>query len=44
MLRTIRTPHEDALVLALTIGGHTVQHILVDPRSFVDLLHFPALI
>lgn len=41
-LRTISTPHEDALVLALTMGGHMVKRIMVDPGSSIDLLHFPV--
>ena len=41
-LRNAIMPHEDALVLVLTMGGHLVNRILVDPRSFVNLLHLSA--
>lgn len=41
-LKIIRTPYENALMLALTVGGHVVKRILVDSGSYVDLMHFPA--
>ena len=35
-------PHEDALVLALGVGGFDVRRVLVDPGNSADLLQMSA--
>ena len=38
----VHYPHNDAIVLALKMGPHRVKRVLVDTRSFADVLYFDA--
>jgi hypothetical protein len=35
-------PHDDALVVTLTVANHGIHQILVDNGSFADILYWPA--
>jgi hypothetical protein len=35
-------PHDDALVVTLTVANHGIHRILVDNRSSADILYWPA--
>ncbi|XP_058070962.1 uncharacterized protein LOC131220001 [Magnolia sinica] len=40
--RRIQHPHDDALVVAMTIANHKVYHILVDTGSSADIIYSEA--
>lgn len=35
-------PHDDALVIALSVSNYTTRWILVDNESLADILYYPA--
>jgi hypothetical protein len=35
-------PHDDALVVIMTVANHTIHRILVDNGSSADILYWPA--
>jgi hypothetical protein len=35
-------PHNDALVVIMTVANHAIHQILVDNRSSADILYWPA--
>jgi hypothetical protein len=35
-------PHDDALVVIMTVANHAIHRILVDNGSSVDILYWPA--
>ena len=41
-LRGLHLPHDDALIVSSTIANFNIQRILVDNRSFVDILFISA--
>ena len=43
-LRQLSTPHDDALVLNLEVGGHLIWKILINNGSITDLLYLPTVI
>jgi hypothetical protein len=40
--RGVVMPHDDALVVTLTVANHGIHRILVDNRSSADILYWPA--
>nr|XP_023925793.1 uncharacterized protein LOC112037214 [Quercus suber] len=40
--RGVKQPHNDPLVIALTIEGFNIKRILVDNGSSADIIYFPA--
>ena len=42
-LRELRTPHDDPIVVSLTIVNNDVKWILIDNGSSVDILYLSAL-
>jgi hypothetical protein len=40
--RGVVMPHDDALVVTLTVANHGIHRILVDNGSFADILYWPA--
>jgi ribonuclease HI len=40
--RGVVMPHDDALVVTLTVANHGIHRILVDNGSSADILYFPA--
>ncbi|XP_059446529.1 uncharacterized protein LOC132178089 [Corylus avellana] len=38
----VAMPHNDALVVKVTVGNHSIHRILVDNRSSVDILYWPV--
>jgi hypothetical protein len=40
--RGVVMPHDDALVVTLTVANHGIHQILVDNESSVDILYWPA--
>nr|XP_023916836.1 uncharacterized protein LOC112028381 [Quercus suber] len=40
--RGVKQPHNDPLVITLTIEGFNTKRILVDNGSFTDIIYFPA--
>ena len=40
--RGVKQPHNDPLVITLTIEGFNTKRILVDNGSFVDIIYLPA--
>jgi hypothetical protein len=40
--RGVVMPHEDALVVTLTVANHGIHRILVDNGSSADILYWPA--
>jgi hypothetical protein len=42
MLEGVVMPHDDALVVTVTVANHAIHHILVDNRSLADILYWPA--
>ena len=38
----IHHPHDDAIVITLLIADYTTERVLVDNRSSVDILYYPA--
>ncbi|XP_023880001.1 uncharacterized protein LOC111992366 [Quercus suber] len=41
-VRGVKQPHNDPLVIALTIEGFDIKRILVDNGSSADIIYFPA--
>ena len=35
-------PHDDALVVSIRVGDYNTYRVLVDNRSFADILYYPA--
>ena len=40
--RQVHHPHDDALVINLTIANYNTRRVLVDNRSSVDIIYYPA--
>jgi hypothetical protein len=40
--RRVIMPHDDALVVIVTVANHAIHRILVDNGSSVDILYWPA--
>ena len=40
--RRLHHPHEDAIVITLTIANYTTRKVLVDNGSSVNILYYPA--
>ena len=40
--RGVKQPHNDPLVITLTIKGFNTKRILVDNSSFADIIYLPA--
>jgi hypothetical protein len=40
--RGVVMPHDDALVVTLTMANHTIHRILVDDKNLADILYWPA--
>jgi hypothetical protein len=40
--REVIMPHDDALVVIMTVANHAIHRILVDNGSSVDILYWPA--
>jgi hypothetical protein len=40
--RGVVMPHDDALVVTLTVANHGIHRILVDNGSSADILYWPA--
>jgi hypothetical protein len=40
--RGVVMPHDDALVVTLTVANHAIHRILVDNGSPADILYWPA--
>jgi hypothetical protein len=40
--RRVAMPHDDALVVTLTVANHAIHRILVDNGSSTDILYWPA--
>ena len=40
--RWLHHPHDDAIVIILTIANYTTRRVLIDNGSLVDILYYPA--
>ena len=40
--RRLHHPHDDAIVITLTIANFTTRRMLIDNGSLVDILYYPA--
>ena len=40
--RRLHHPHDDAFVVSKCVGDYNTHQVLVDNRSFVDTLYYPA--
>ena len=40
--RNLHHPHGDALVISIRIGDYNTRRVLVDNKSFADILYYPA--
>ena len=40
--RGVVMPHDNALVVTMTVANHTIHRILVDNGSFADILYWPV--
>ena len=40
--RWLHHPHDDAIVIILTIANYTTRRVLIDNGSSVDILYYPA--
>ena len=40
--RRLHHPHDDAIVIILTIANYTTRRVLIDNGSLVDILYYPA--
>lgn len=40
--RRLHYPHDDALVISLSISDYNIRRVLVDNGSLVDILYYPA--
>jgi len=40
--RRLHHPHDNAIVITLTIANYTTRKVLVDNGSCVDILYYPA--
>jgi hypothetical protein len=40
--RGVIMPHDDALVVTVTVANHVIHRILVDNESSADILYWPA--
>ena len=40
--RGVAMPHDDTLVVTLTVANHTIHQILVDNGSSADILYWPV--
>ena len=38
-LKDVQLPHNDPLVVTLRIGNYDVQRVLIDQRSFVEVMY-----
>lgn len=43
-MERIQYLHDDPMVISLNIANYDVKHVLVDSRSFVDVLFYDALL
>lgn len=41
-VRRLHHPHDDAIVITLTIANYTTKRVLIDNGSSVDILYYPA--
>ena len=40
--RNLHHPHDDALIVSLRVGDYSTHRVLVDNRSFADILYYLA--
>ena len=40
--RCLHHPHDDALIVSICIGDYNTHRVLVDNKSFADILYYPA--
>ena len=40
--RQLHHPHDDAIVITLTITNYTTRRVLIDNGSSANILHYPA--
>ena len=40
--RQLHHPHDDAIVITLTIANYTTRRVLIDNGSSADILYYPA--
>ena len=40
--RRLHHPHDDAIVITLTIANYTTRRVLIDNGSSVDIIYYPA--
>ena len=40
--RRLHHPHDDAIVITLTITNYTTRRVLIDNGSSANILHYPA--
>jgi hypothetical protein len=40
--RGVVMPHDNALVVTVTVANHVIHRILVDNESLADILYWPA--
>ena len=40
--RRLHHPHDDALVVSIRVGDYNTHRVLMDNKSFVDILYYPV--
>jgi len=40
--RRLHHPHDDAIVITLSIVDYTTRRVLIDNRNSIDVLYYPA--
>ena len=40
--RRLHYPHDDALIISIRVGDYNTYWVLVEDRSFANILYYPA--
>ena len=40
--RRLHHPHDDALVVSIRVGDYNTYRVLMDNKSFADILYYPV--
>ena len=40
--RRLHHPHDDAIIITLTIANYTTRRVLIDNESSIDILYYPT--